>query len=244
MAELGLFMGTRVNGAGDAMDFEPFLDRWINPIIGAQGRLDYDWQGVRWWDRWRAASSFKNAMGRFQAEHLDGQPWGWKNPRSMYVLPAIAATIPRIRFIHVVRDGRDMAFSDNQNQRRKHYQALFGDTGKSATAPETPAASAALWSTANIQVADWAEAHLGSARYQRIKLEDLCAEPVETVTKLSDWLFATKGDNAEAISAAAATVRAPSSLGRWQSEPSTEQDAVTEAAKPALQRFGYIGSGS
>ena len=42
MGELGLFMGERVNGAGDAMDFEPFLDRWINPIISSQGRLDYD----------------------------------------------------------------------------------------------------------------------------------------------------------------------------------------------------------
>ena len=33
------------------------------------------------------------------------------------------AISPALRFLHVVRDGRDMALSENQNQLRKHGEA-------------------------------------------------------------------------------------------------------------------------
>ncbi|MEM6902033.1 MAG: sulfotransferase [Pseudomonadota bacterium] len=241
MGALGLFMGTRVNGAGDAMDFEPFLDRWINPLISKQRSLDYDWHQVSWWDRRRVSKSFTAAMHRFQADRTNNQPWGWKNPRSMYVLPAIAATTPGIRFIHVLRDGRDMAFSDNQNQRRKHYAALFGADTMNGQTAETPAASAALWAAANGQVADWCDQHLGALRYYRIRFEDLCADPGNEVARLALWLFGQRRVLDQQVSAAAATVqRAPSTMGRWRQQPIGDQTAVTEAAAPALKRFGYM----
>ena len=49
--------------------------------------------------------------------------WGWKEPRSIYLLPFFHRHLPGLRFLHVVRDGRDMAFSENQNQLRKHGEA-------------------------------------------------------------------------------------------------------------------------
>jgi hypothetical protein len=53
---------------------------------------------------------------------------------------------PEFVFIHVLRDGRDMLFSDNQNQPRSYYTDLFGRPGD-----VTPEASAAFWSTVNLQ---------------------------------------------------------------------------------------------
>ena len=41
-----------------------------------------------------------------------GRPWGWKEPRSIYLLPFFHRHLPALRFLHVVRDGRDMALSD------------------------------------------------------------------------------------------------------------------------------------
>ena len=78
-------------------------------------------------------------------------------------------------FLHLVRDGRDMALSDNQNQPKKHYQALFGDAYE-ACHDAAPECAIRLWATANSQVADWGERELGN-RYMRVRFEDVCASP-------------------------------------------------------------------
>ena len=39
---------------------------------------------------------------------------GFKAPVSMTVLPCIVHLYPRVMFLHVLRDGRDIAFSANQ----------------------------------------------------------------------------------------------------------------------------------
>ena len=98
-----------------------------------------------------------------------GRPWGWKEPRSVYLLPFLAAELPGLRFLHVVRDGRDMAFSENQVQLRKHGDAVLG-------ASDEPEAlrSIALWREVNLRAADFGERELGD-RYLRIRFEDLCA---------------------------------------------------------------------
>ena len=40
----------------------------------------------------------------------DAPSWGWKEPRSIYLLPFLNEQMPTIRFLHFIRDGRDMAF--------------------------------------------------------------------------------------------------------------------------------------
>ena len=34
--------------------------------------------------------------------------------------------MPKLRFVHWMRDGRDMAFSENQQQLRKHGETVLG----------------------------------------------------------------------------------------------------------------------
>ena len=42
--------------------------------------------------------------------------WGWKNPNTMFFLPFLKDIYPAMRFIHVVRDGRDIAFNQKMDQ--------------------------------------------------------------------------------------------------------------------------------
>lgn len=42
--------------------------------------------------------------------------WGWKEPNTHIFLDKLDAAVPRLRYIHVMRNGLDMAFSANQNQ--------------------------------------------------------------------------------------------------------------------------------
>ena len=63
----------------------------------------------------------------------------------------IAEVFPQFQFIHVIRDGRDMATAGNQLQRDKHAAALFG-----AADGDPRVTAARLWAKANSQAADWA----------------------------------------------------------------------------------------
>jgi hypothetical protein len=163
--------------------------------------------------------------------------WGWKNPRSMYVLPLIARLFPRVRFIHLIRDGRDMATSENQNQPRKHYQALFGqDLDES-----DPAGSIQLWAAANLGCANWAERNLGS-RYLRVRFEDLCDEPVQTVASILHFAEFENISDEIIDNIAEKSVLRPETLGRWRSLDPMVADALTRRGGDALTHFGYHGS--
>lgn len=44
--------------------------------------------------------------------------WGWKEPNTHVVSARLMRSIPTLKYIHVVRNGLDMAYSQNQNQLR------------------------------------------------------------------------------------------------------------------------------
>jgi len=233
----GLFMGHRqkLNHAGDAMDIEPVLDAYINPILSATNTLDYETDDLPKKLRTAASRDLAIAVARFlSALPAPRTRWGWKNPRSMYILPLIHALLPEVRFIHLVRDGRDMATSDNQNQPRKHYQALFAEPLNKTD----PSGSIRLWAAANLAVADWAERNLGEC-YLRLRFEDLCAEPENGVRRILEFAGFKDPEIQPALVTAGETVAAPSSLNRWRQLDSAIAETLTRQGAVALARFGY-----
>ena len=234
----GFFVGTRINHAGDAMDFEPFLDEIINPILRESRSLDYALDQISHGTGKAAEQGFKAALKAYTADlPQEAGLWGWKNPRSMYILPIIFAVCPGMSFLHLVRDGRDMALSNNQNQPKKHYQALFGDAYE-ACQDAAPECAIRLWATANSQVADWGERELGN-RYMRVRFEDVCASPrvVMYDTLIKSGIEPAVADRASA--GADAVIKTPSSLGRWQRLSDEDARALTEKFADTLKRFGY-----
>ena len=236
----GLFMGhnEKLNHASDAMDIEPLLDAYINPILSATNTLDYEVNGLPKKLRAAAGSDLAIAVARFLIALPAPQArWGWKNPRSMYILPLIHALCSEVRFIHLVRDGRDMATSDNQNQPRKHYQALFAEPLNETD----PGGSIRLWAAANLAVADWAERNLGE-RYLRLRFEDLCAEPENEVRRILEFAGFDESEIQPALVTASETVVAPSSLNRWRQLDPTIAETLTQKGAVALARFGYASA--
>jgi hypothetical protein len=84
-----------------------------------------------------------------------------------------------MRFVHVVRDGRDMAHSANQNQARKHFCAMFRESPPA----DQSAGSIRFWSHANIHAATFGQLTMG-ADYQVLSYEALCADPENTMKTL------------------------------------------------------------
>jgi hypothetical protein len=160
--------------------------------------------------------------------------WGWKEPRSSFLLPFIHSCFRNLRFLHVVRDGRDMAYSSNQNQLSKHGRTLLRNE---ETEWPRPLQSMAVWSRHNLRVAEYAEEHLRE-RYLRIRFEDLCASPVVVIRRVLEF-FSLKGDPQELASG---EVFPPSSLGRWRDKDRTIQVAFQTVGGSALRRFGYSES--
>jgi hypothetical protein len=162
----------------------------------------------------------------------DAPRWGWKEPRSIYLLPFYHRLMPRLRFLHFIRDGRDMAFSENQNQLKKHGSAVLDETERRW---RQPVQSIALWTHVNLRAAAYGEQEMGD-QYLRVSFEQLCTEPAATVERIYDF-FGLEGD---AAAVAQAEVRPPATLGRWQGKRDKVVDELNRVAEPALSRFGYL----
>jgi len=224
--EGGMFTGTRLNAYEDALPFGEYSDRWINEFLRAAGQPASQ----------ELLARMRNDLDPLVRAHLADLPpsarvWGWKEPRSIYLVPFLDAAMPSLRFLHFIRDGRDMAFSENQNQLTKHGDALLGDGLRKA---KTPVRSIAVWSRVNVAAADYGEERLGE-RYLRVRFEDLCTQPADTVRRIYAF-FGLDGD----AETAAAEVRPPDTLGRWQLRRKGIVDELHRTAEPALGRFGYL----
>jgi Sulfotransferase family len=208
----GRYMGDERNGCEDAM-----------PLA----RFEWEW-GLRWLELGsspRMTEAFERAIAEHLAELDDGAPWGWKHPHSYLFLPFLRERFPRMRFIHVVRDGRDIALSTNQQQARR-YGSLLGRAGE----PES-VTSAAWWAWANERARADGESLLGAA-YTMIRLEDLCADPLASTRRIVE--FSEHGN--AALSAEVAT---PESLGRWRDHDRAAIGEIEAACGGALLSFGY-----
>ncbi|MBA2741668.1 MAG: sulfotransferase [Actinobacteria bacterium] len=221
----GLFTGARLNDYEDAVDFGAYSDRWINTWVSANGSLPDS-------EHEKMTTDLERVVESHCADRpVDARAWGWKEPRSIYLLPYYDETMPTFRFVHFVRDGRDMAFSENQNQLRKHGSVVLEPDQRRL---ETPLQSIVVWTRINARAADYGEQVLGD-RYLRVRFEDLCSEPATSARRVYDF-FGLEGD-AEGVATEA--VAPPSTLGRWRDEKSETVRGLEEIAGPVLDRFGY-----
>ncbi len=214
----GVHMGTRHNFALDAMDFVPFVVRWAR-IYSTTGEspsgMDADFDA--------AAFRFRRGIGPHE-------PWGAKAPRFIYFLPYLAQRLPAMKFIHVVRDGRDMALALNQSQLHDYGDFLLDPVLRSE--PE-PVRSVALWSRANTEALRFGRQSMAD-RYLLLRFEDLCRDPRAEVERIFKFI------GSDALrDPAVACVREQKTTGRWQSAPPELVQRMSSVAAQALHEFGY-----
>lgn len=66
-------------------------------------------------------------MIRFQAAENPGDVWGWKYPETLFVMPVVKQLFPKTKFIHVIRDGRDVCLSQRGCFQLSGPHAEFAD---------------------------------------------------------------------------------------------------------------------
>jgi hypothetical protein len=221
----GMFMGSRLDEHNDARSLIPYTKGTITTYFGYDRVLPP-----------RIMKRFieDNELGLIR--HRDNipdpmMPWGVKAPPLILLLPLLIQMFPQMKFLHIVRDGRDMAFSGNQRQTRFFAHYLIDE--RLWEAP-LPVRSIAYWSIVNHEARSFGESVMKD-RYLMIRFEDACHNPRPVLKQVFDFVGLPNAD----VDAAAAAIQIPESIGRWRSQDPQLIEAVLREGAAGLSEFGY-----
>lgn len=159
--------------------------------LSTKGRPHHDYLWIQ--DR---ANHLKqlNKSNPIPRYHTKSKPlmdkWGWKEPNSHIIMKSLHELYPSMKFIMVVRNGLDMAYSTNQNQLRlwgpvflpKEYIKL----NKQGYIIHTPKVSLKYWRIIHEKVIQ--ESKLLKSNFLMINYDDMCLHPEKWLTILFNFL--------------------------------------------------------
>jgi hypothetical protein len=128
----------------------------------------YD-DGVEFGEDWRA-ERIDLLHQAASGDDSTSRCWGWKEPNTHLVIDRLLNLCGDLRYLHVMRNGLDMAFSDNQMQLR-----LWGEAFLGRPVADTPADSLAYWVAAHRRIERIAANHPG--RVKLLNYDALCQDP-------------------------------------------------------------------
>lgn len=150
-----------------------------------------------------ALASLRQSAGANPARY---PRWGWKEPNTHILLPQLAKRIDGLKYIHVIRSGLDMAFSQNQNQLNNWGSFILGAGHHDPDQP-LPLRSLTYWLAANQRAVELGQT-LFQDRFLLLNYDQLCQAPHEVLPNLFAF-FETETGLSEAQS-----LIAPKSIGR------------------------------
>jgi Sulfotransferase family len=160
--------------------------------------------------------------------------WGDNTPRYVSLIPQLNRAYPDARFLHVVRDPRDVV--------RSALEVWFGGNTALTAAEE--------W-VERVGAGLAAQQLLGD-RLKVVRFEDLLRDPTATLRSVADWLGVEDGfrpddpgqDGARIAEQGhltrVATPLDPTVIGRWRDDLSRRQvEQIEQVCQPFLLAFGY-----
>lgn len=235
LQRMGVFMGARLNESLDSLDIFDHV-QWI---VGAHP------PGFERLPPHADPELVARAAAAFQAHlsgHTAGQPWGWKLPETAHVLPLMMRLFPEARLIHLVRDGRDVAFSPFVAPKDPFWRKIyFGDDQvtrwrglamtQRAYRSHGHLFNAARWvRSVTLGRGDGAWA---GARYLELRYEALAKEPLGEIARLADFLELAGAPDLAGEAYAG-------SVEKWRAQPRRRLEELRPILAPTLGRFGYV----
>ncbi len=210
------------------------------------------------WSPQRAARYFRGYYGALlAASGHGGLRFAEKDPENCFIVPFLAEVFPDAVFLHVCRDGRDVAVSHAEQPWLNAASTGSGKSGRGGTPwgaaprfwvePERReeftrvsdlGRSAWMWrrftGSALAQLAE-----LPAGRVRRLRYEDMVSRPAEAAELVADFLEVGDPVGRRALRARFAEAR-PGSVGRWRRRLAGQDlaDVLTQA-EPLLSRLGY-----
>lgn len=240
----GVAMGTNLNGSWDSLDVLELVEYLVTRYYPDYSPL---WMPGRPADR-ELGQLIERVFGRHLEGVGTGRPWGWKLCETAYILPVLDYCFPAARYVHLIRDGRDVAFCDHKGPDSPFWRKVYFNTDRIRTHAGLRLSAAAYRRRSHLYNAiHWTNAvATGRAygamlreRYREVRYEDLCADPAGAAASLFETLGVADRD-AAAIDRVAATVFS-TSVGKFRRFPAAWVRQVVAIEKPLLLELGYLG---
>ncbi|RST78601.1 sulfotransferase [Aquibium carbonis] len=234
----GIWLGERRNESEDSADIlrlvEPLVLRHFPDFSRLFARGDHDILAL--------AHDVITA-------HLRGRPegcaWGWKLCETGYALPLLHRIFPEASFVHLLRDGRDVAFCDHVAPESAFWKKIYFSTDDIERWNGLKLTERAYLRTPHVFNAQhWVNSvtvgrafgTMAGERYHEIRYEAVIADPVGTMRGLFDALGLAMDD--KGVDASASTVH-EGSVGKHRRRPAGQQRAALRVLGPTLRAFGY-----
>lgn len=155
----------------------------------------------------------------YQNAGYNGGPWGFKDPRTLFVLSVYLSIFPNSRVVHCVRDGRDVALT-----KIKERWPLLTDT-------ERLDRWFRVWES-NVEVAASYQSSVKPGNFAEVRYEDVCHLAESAVASLAGLTSSEPEAVRYAISQLAKTDR----LAKWIQQ--SDSFAFASSSK-VLRAYGY-----
>ncbi len=232
--ELGFALGATHRSKTGDLDDRRFLSvvKWIARRHISAAKSD---AGTRRFDVMcfqREAHRVWQRLSNSPEAHLG---WGWKWPETYLILPYVHVTFPRARFVHLVRDGRDLAFKRHltDDPRRALGKALLTRLGARGQPHHLQAARS--WQFQVEQYRKYAE-RIPPAQRLETTYEALCGDPAGEMARIADFL---RVPFSEACREHVNANFNQSLIGAWQAEDSARVAEVEAVIGDTLASLGY-----
>lgn len=185
-------------------------------------------------ERHAAGARFIDALFESAVKGAGARRWGEKTPRNIFFIDTLYAMFPDMKFIDVVRDGRDVVSSMMQHG--------FWPVAPSPVFPETERLCGKMtfekavdyWITM-MRIAREKAATVPEGTYLKVRLEDLVEQPETTLARIMDFIGEPFDENLLTYDLSR------SNRDRWRSEFSPEQSAwFLDRAGDLLAEEGYL----
>ena len=120
-------------------------------------------------------------------KNIENEQWGWKEPNTQFYMKEISVFFPDIKYIHVIRNGLDMAFSRNKQQLLL-WGFLFNiHVNQTDGKNEISRKQLEYWIQANKHFIAQGRSLLGQ-NFHLVNHSLLCHQPEEEIDKLLNFL--------------------------------------------------------
>lgn len=235
LMDAGVYMGSNLNESLDCLEMLPLVE---HAVLASR-------TGVPCGSELDDLQSRRLAHRHFE-EHLrhigDATRWGWKLCETLLIVPLILRYFPKAVFVHLIRDGRDVALSPFVAPKSKFWRKVYFGSPDIESWNGYPMTQRAYRARGMLFNAHHWRYHVDVARgfsqilgkqYIEVRYEDLVADHRTTVNRLlaSLSLPAAQAPTKPGLSA--------SSIGKWHRLPERDLDALSAIMEPTLAELGY-----
>jgi hypothetical protein len=187
----------------------------------------------------------ETVLGRQLQGIPPGARWGWKLCETLYVLPVLKRIFPDAYFVHLIRDGRDVAFSNHVEPEQPFWRKVYFDTDRidrwdgrklnqKAYRRRPHVYNARHWVN-SVTVARHYGSMIGE-NYIELRYEDLVLEPTETAAAFLARLGIVS--DRSRLGAFASGVD-PGQIGKHRRMSRRVRSEAEAVLRPTLEAFGY-----